>query len=636
MSLVTKKNIQDLIATRQYVSNRGNRDDRSAPNDRQSLSRPPLSGNYTSRPHISSAHRLAEEPYPPRETPENIEKVRAALGQLDPNSPRGNGKDQGTGIWLIVVWAVASLAWDSTKEILREWSQCSPKYDPEVFEKTYNSYDPTHSMPIRIGTLYKLAKKGNSVFKTDQNQLPQPNLGSINLSDVANGRQMASKFRETLMSVRDTPQWIRWDEGVGWKEAESEIPMQAAKAVLDDMRQCAAQAVLEGKEASAMIREITRTSKAPSMSAMIKLCESESGMTAGLAELDNDPLLLGVKNGVVDLKTMKLIAPDPSVLVVKRANVIFDPRADAPRFRTFLEEIIPDAELRAFLVRVLAYLLTGAIKEHYWFFFVGGGRNGKSILMRVIEKLLGEYAKKISTDMLMKSGPKQQGSPSPEVLQLQGKRFVYANETTEGQRMDDAKIKDMTGGDTLTGRALHSNYFVSFDPTHKLVIAGNNYPIVQDDSHGFWARVVVFPFDVTFTEDQIDKDLESKLLDEMSGILNVLLEGMKDYLANGLQVPDALTRATQKYRTDQDTIQQFLDEVCETSIGYTVKKKYCYLAYQEWARANGLLPLSSRRFSAKLTKHGFNVMSDQRTWLGLRLAPPDDVKTADSQKDIPF
>ncbi len=145
MSLVTKKNIQDLIATRKCLSNRGNRDDRSALNDRQSLSRPPLSGNYTSRPHISSAHRLAEEPYPPKETPEKIKKVRAALDQLDPNSARGNGKDPDKGIWLIAVWAVASLAWDSTKEILREWSQCSPKYDPEVFEKTYNSYDPAHS-----------------------------------------------------------------------------------------------------------------------------------------------------------------------------------------------------------------------------------------------------------------------------------------------------------------------------------------------------------------------------------------------------------------------------------------------------------------------------------------------------------
>ena len=152
----------------------------------------------------------------------------------------------------------------------------------------------------------------------------------------------------------------------------------------------------------------------------------------------------------------------------------------------------------------------------------------------------------------------------------------------------------------------------------------------------FGRALLLFPFDVTFTKDQIDKDLESKLLDEMSGILNVLLEGMKDYLANGLQVPDALTRATQQYRTDQDTIQQFLDEVCETGDGYSIKKKYCYFAYQDWARANGLLPLSSRRFSAKLTKHGFNVMSDQRTWLGLRLAPPDDVKPADSQKDIPF
>jgi putative DNA primase/helicase len=202
--------------------------------------------------------------------------------------------------------------------------------------------------------------------------------------------------------------------------------------------------------------------------------------------------------------------------------------------------------------------------------------------------------------------------------------------------MDDARIKDMTGGDTLTGRALHSNHFVSFDPTHKLVIAGNNYPIVQDDSHGFWARVVVFPFDVTFTEDQIDKNLEGKLLKELPGILNVVLSGMKGYLANGLQVPDRLTKATQAYRSDQDTIQQFINEECEICIGFTILKKHCYAAYQHWARENGMLPMSSRRFSIRLKKHGISTMSDQRTLSGLKFRPPNEEGPADSQTKCPF
>jgi len=574
MNLVSKRDIQNLIATRPRLSDQRNRASRSSHDSYHPLGhRSPPDGRDQNNT-IALTQKSVEKYYPPQETLEEIEKVRIALDKLDPDSPRGNGKDPDKGIWLIATWAVASLGWASTKKILREWSKRSSKYDPEEFEKTYDSYDPAHSKPIRIGTLYKLAEVGSDGHSSSQKLFTHERSDSINLSDVANGQHMAAMFRGTLMSIRDTPNWIRWHENVGWERAETEFPMQAAKVVLEKMLKNAAQAMMERRDTSKLVREITRTSKKPSMDAMIKLSESEPGMTVGLSELDKDPFLLGVKNGVVDLKTGKLIAPNPSVLVVKRANVNFDPTAEAPRFRKFLEEVVPDAELRAFLVRLLAYLTTGSINEHYWFFFVGGGRNGKSILMRVMERLLGDYSKKISVEMLMKTGPKQQGSPSPEILQLQGRRFVYANETTEGQRLDDARIKDLTGGDTLSGRALYSD-FASFDPTHKLLITGNNYPIVHDDSHGFWARVVVFPFDVSFTEDQIDRNLEGKLLKEVPGILNIVLEGMKDYLANGLQVPDRLTKATQAYRSDQDTIQQFINEECEIGIGFTILKKDC-------------------------------------------------------------
>ena len=550
-----------------------------------------------------------------------IDKIKDALAVLDPDDSRGNAKNidfnNPNGTWLSIVWACASLNDSRVKELLRDWSKQSNKYDEVEFEKAYTSYNPHYVdkntgdiRPIGIGTLYKLAKPKDTIVENNQQ--------SINQSDVANGRHMAEMFRGLLCSVRDTPMWIFWEHGKGWAEGDSTFPMKAAKVVLDDMRQRAAKAVKEGQnKATKMVSEVARTGKANNMQAMIKMCESELEMNVGLDELDKDPLLLGVNNGVFDLKTMSLLPPDPKILVVKRANVHYDPKADAPRFRRFLEEVSPEKDLRLFLVRLLGYLLTGSIKEHRWFFFVGEGRNGKSLLMRVMEKIMGDYAKKVDTEMLMKSNARSPGSASPDVLQLQGKRFIYGNETREGQRLDDAKIKDMTGGDTLTGRALHSNHYVQFDPTHKLVITGNHYPSIHDDSYGFWERVVVFPFNVTFSKEQIDKDLEEKLLAEKAGILNILLEGADDWHNNGLQVPEKLISATNKYRSDQDVIKQFLDEECTVGVEHSVSKKTLYLHYSHWAKENGSIPLSSRRFSGKLTKNQFKVMDDQRTWQGL-------------------
>ena len=127
----------------------------------------------------------------------------------------------------------------------------------------------------------------------------------------------------------------------------------------------------------------------------------------------------------------------------------------------------------------------------------------------------------------------------------------------------------------------------------------------------------MFPFNVTFSKEQIDKDLEEKLLGEKAGILNILLEGADDWHNNGLQVPEKLITATNKYRSDQDVIKQFLDEECTVGIEHSVSKKTLYLHYSHWAKENGSIPLSSRRFSGKLTKNQFKVMDDQRTWQGL-------------------
>ena len=172
-----------------------------------------------------------------------IDKIKDALAVLDPDDSRGNAKNidfnNPNGTWLSIVWACASLNNSRVKELLRDWSKQSNKYDEVEFEKAYTSYNPHYVdkntgeiRPIGIGTLYRLAKPKNTIVENDQQ--------GINQSDVANGRHMAEMFRGSLCSVRDTPMWIFWEDGTGWVEGNSTVPMRAAKVVLDDMRQRAA------------------------------------------------------------------------------------------------------------------------------------------------------------------------------------------------------------------------------------------------------------------------------------------------------------------------------------------------------------------------------------------------------------
>lgn len=464
-------------------------------------------------------------------------------------------------------------------------------------------------------------EKGSTVQPITTPDTPPKTLNStIDRADVSNAERFAEEFRGKILFVLNTNKALRYEQGVGWARGDENLPIQAAKLVLGKMADAAADAVKQDlRSARSMLNEVKRTSRRRALEDMVALARSEPGMSVSLSELDNDPMLLGVNNGVVDLKKGQLIPPNPKVLVTKRANVVFDPSADCPKFKAFLSEIMPNDEVRQFLVLVLALLLTGTTKEQIWFFFLGEGSNGKSVLLTLFEWLLADYATKIPTEMLMRQYRSTQQA-SPDLLNLQGKRLVYCNETKEGQRLDDARIKDLTGGDTITGRALYANEAISFSPTHKLVMAGNHRPIVSDDSYGFWRRVVVIQFEVIIPSGKIDPDLLDKLKAEVSGIFNLLLDALSNYQKSGIKIPETLIKATNVYKDEEDVIGEFLQEECAQSPDYEIGKQRLYQAYRWWCEANGMKPMASRRFSRRLTKHGVRVKDDQRTWAGIGLS----------------
>ena len=206
-------------------------------------------------------------------------------------------------------------------------------------------------------------------------------------------------------------------------------------------------------------------------------------------------------------------------------------------------------------------------------------------------------------------------------MALKGLRFVYANETAEGQRLDEARVKDMTGGDTLTGRAPYGKAAITFDPTHKLGIVGNHKPEILDGSHGMWRRVALVLFGVTIPEAARDEKLLDTLKGEGSGVLNFALAGLRSYLKGGLQVPDAIKAATQAYQDDQDVIAEWKQDHCIVGAGRTCPKADAYRAYRSWAQANGHGVLSQKRFTRRLTGPATGVvrLPDHRTLGGIEL-----------------
>ena len=464
-------------------------------------------------------------------------------------------------------------------------------------------------------------EKLKTYSETGDGQQLQNQAKIINLSDLANGKRYATEFRGQIKFIRDTSKSLIYDETKGWVIADSDHPIQAAKMIVQQM---AVQASEEFKErptddsSKRLISEVRRTSKEPAIKAMISLARSEDGMSVGLGELDADNYLLGTLNGVIDLRTGELIPPDPSILVTKRINAHYDPDAGCPRYQQFLQEAIPNIEEREFLIRWNGYCLSGSAKEQKLLFLKGSGANGKTVYVENTKMILGDYADKIQTEMLMRQYRSSQAA-SPDLVGLQGRRFIYCNETTEGQRLDDARVKDLTGGDTITGRMPYAVEAISFSPTHKVVIAGNHAPVVTDDGDGMWRRMILFPFTQRFEGRDCDPDLLDKLWLEASGILNLWLEGFVEWNNGGLQVPASLARATNAYRDEQDLLLDWMNEKCEVAPNLETDKLILFAAYKEWCEHSSYRNLSKASFSRKLTGRGFKVTSDKRKLIGIGL-----------------
>jgi putative DNA primase/helicase len=194
---------------------------------------------------------------------------------------------------------------------------------------------------------------------------------------------------------------------------------------------------------------------------------------------------------------------------------------------------------------------------------------------------------------------------------------------SEGQRLAESFIKQVTGGDTITARRLYAEPF-QFKPECKLILATNHAPEVRGTDHAIWRRIKLVPFNVTIPEEERDKQLADKLRAELSGILRWAVEGCLEWQREGLAYPEAVKDATAKYRDDMDAIKDFLEERCEEKPYERIEKGLLYGEYTTWCKANGVQALRKPDFGNRLKKRGIQEMkSGKHYWVGLEFRTGD-------------
>jgi putative DNA primase/helicase len=212
-----------------------------------------------------------------------------------------------------------------------------------------------------------------------------------------------------------------------------------------------------------------------------------------------------------------------------------------------------------------------------------------------------------------------------DLARLRGARFVTAVETDVGRRMAESLVKQMTGGDTVTARFLHREFF-EFRPEFKLWLATNHKPIIHGTDYAIWRRIRLIPFTVTIPEEEREKDLGERLLEESAGILSWAVQGCLSWQKTGLREPQAVTTATADYREEMDPLADFLAERCVSGEGLMARTGELYVAFQKWADENGRHSVSSMAFSLRLQEKGFTRLKDRKGsyFCGLGLASKNE------------
>lgn len=288
-------------------------------------------------------------------------------------------------------------------------------------------------------------------------------------------------------------------------------------------------------------------------------------------------------------------------LITQCLPVAYVANAKCPRWRGFLERMLPDAEVRKMVQIAFGLGLVGVTVQKL-FFHYGSGANGKSVAMEVVCRVLGSQAVTLpSTSFIGESNTG--GSASPDIARLYGRRFLRVKELPQGEDLKEALVKEVTGGEQLTARDLHQGYF-DFDPLFTPHMSGNGYPRITGLDNGIWRRMAVVHWPVQLREDE-QRDFEEvvgEFVPEFPGILNWMIEGVKTFLEEGLIVPAAVARATQDYRDEMDPTAAFCSACVRAEPGGRVTGKDFYHAYVNYTLDQGGKPISLTRFGLTMKR----------------------------------
>jgi putative DNA primase/helicase len=539
---------------------------------------------------------------------------------------------------------------DQMDRLFRRSALMREKWDTKRGASTYGADTIAHAIE-RTTEVYEPSPKprlGGSVggfLAPDVEEDGEDNPGGERYTDVTCAGILGQQHQDKLRHADEMKaMWHHWDSTRLAVQSEGVVfPYVAAVAKTLFFEALAETALIKDKDdahakrAEMLRRSARRLEGIAGLRAVTAVAREHPKLKISVNQLDQHPYWLNTPGATVDLETGATWPNRIEDLITKVTGARYDPTATCPRWLEFLERILPDEAVRAFMQRTVGYALTDTTSERCLWFLYGSGRNGKSTFLEVVRDMLGDYASNTAASTLM---VKAHGDDRRnDVAVLRGARLVTASESEEGQRLAESLIKQLTGGeDKITARLMYAEYF-EFKPTFKILLATNAKPIIKGTDPAIWDRVRLVPFEVRIPEEEIDRTLPATLKAERDGILNWAVAGYRAWRDKGLCPPPAVTVATAEYRKEMDHLGGFLEERCVQLDALRGPSSHLYAGYKAWAEANGIrFPMTQKAMSLALQGRGFTTKKGEHgnVWLGLSLRPSTPSTGTRDDDDQPF
>jgi len=442
-------------------------------------------------------------------------------------------------------------------------------------------------------------------FFGSKTNVVEKNKKSYDRTDTGNAHRLYDKYGNILRYSYNRKKWYIWT-GRRWAIDDNGEIKKLADNVCQDLKNEAFQMDSE-KEQEQALKWANRTANSRGKEAFIKECQHLYDIPTSPDDFDAHEDFLNCQNGVINLKNGELMPHDSSLMMSKITNCEYDTEKKKPEmWLKFLDDITDgDKELQRYIQKSVGYSITGSNKEQCAYFLYGMGNNGKSTFLDTIADMLGDYASNTQPDTLMMQGKGGLGggSANSDIARLKSARFVTCEEPTEGVRLNEGLLKQLTGGSKVTARFLYAEEF-EYTPEFKIWIATNHKPTIRGTDVGIWRRIKLIPFEVNIPKDKVDKNLKYKLRQEFPQILAWAVEGCMMWQKEGLGEPEKVIEATKEYRQEMDLISAFVEQCIE--IDYSTQNKIMasdlFAIYREWAKQNNEWEMTSKRFGMEITK----------------------------------